>query len=552
MTTAEQDFALPVAEQSPASRAATWPNRLEHALVWLGDRLNPILVKETRQALKSRQFVVTFILVLVLAWAWSIFGVALIGPSIRYAASGSYMFCGYYVILAFPLMVVVPFGAFRSLASEREDGTYELLSVTSLRPRQIVSGKLGSAIVQMLVYFSAIAPCLAFTYMLKGIDVPTIAFVMAYSFLGSLGLSMIGLVVSTITSEKHWQVLISVAFLFGLASALWSALVMVLSGLQFAAIPFQSREFWYANGMIQTAFWSYFALCFFAASAQLSFPSDNRSTRLRIVMIVQQALLTGWVAWGFKEVNGEETVILVYLILSGIHWAVMGALNGELGELSLRVKRQLPGSFLGRAFLTWFNPGPATGYIFTAANLLATLLMATGLLVWGEVYYPGTRRVVLGTSPEWTITCFGLLAFSYILLYLGVGRLLISQVRRVTPVSLQLSFLLHVLMVLAGCLIPLSIHWMTPNVRNDYSLLEISNPFYSLAEFIDHSDSSPDMQVVLWLVPSAALVILLMNLPAVVLAVTQVRIAKPRRLEQEEAEQAALRAPPLVPASPFD
>src|SRR6185437_11493038 len=103
--TAEQNLALPV-EQAPAARSAAWRDRLEGGLVWLGDRLNPILVKETRQALKSRQFVVTFILVLFLAWAWSIFGVAIIGPSIRYAASGLYMFNGYYVILAVPLMVI--------------------------------------------------------------------------------------------------------------------------------------------------------------------------------------------------------------------------------------------------------------------------------------------------------------------------------------------------------------------------------------------------------------------------------------------------------------
>jgi ABC-type transport system involved in cytochrome c biogenesis permease component len=551
MATAEQDFALPTTE--PAATAGDWRDRLDAGLVWIGDGLNPILVKETRQALKSRQFVVTFILVLALAWGWSIFGVAWAGPSIRYSASGLYMFSGYYVILAVPLMVIVPFGAFRSLASEREDGTFELLSVTTLRPRQIVSGKLGSAVVQMLVYLSAVAPCLAFTYMLKGIDVPTIFYVLAYSFLGSLGLSMVGLVVSTITSEKHWQVLVSVGFLFGLAMALYAALALVWVELRFIGIPFQSREFWYANGMIQTAFWSYFALCFFAASGQLSFPSDNRSTRLRIVMIVQQALLTGWVAWGLNESKGEEPLILIYLVLSALHWTVMGALmNGELGEMSLRVRRQLPGSFLGRALFTWFNPGPATGYIFTAANLLATLLMATGLLVWGEVNYPGTHGgPAFGASIEWVITCFGVVAFSYILFYLGVGRLVISQVRRFTPVSLQLSFLLHVLMVLAGCLVPLSIHWMMPNIRNDYSLLEITNPFYSLAEFAQHPEL-PDMQTLLWLVPAAAFLVLMLNLPAVVRAVGQVRIAKPPRLEREEAEEAALHAAPPLPTSPFD
>ena len=132
-------------------------------------------MKETRQALKSFQFTITFVLVLVACWVVTIGGVALIGPGIFYAAAGGTMLMAYYVILAFPLMVVVPYSAFRSLAAEREDNTYDLLSITTLKPRQIISGKLGSSIVQMAVYFSAITPCLAFTYLLRGVDVPTIA-----------------------------------------------------------------------------------------------------------------------------------------------------------------------------------------------------------------------------------------------------------------------------------------------------------------------------------------------------------------------------------------
>ena len=39
-----------------------------------GDWCNPILVKETRQALKSRQFVITFSLLLLAALSWTIVG----------------------------------------------------------------------------------------------------------------------------------------------------------------------------------------------------------------------------------------------------------------------------------------------------------------------------------------------------------------------------------------------------------------------------------------------------------------------------------------------
>ena len=539
---------IPVA----APRAGRWEN-VERALVWLGDRVNPILVKETRQALKSRQFVVTFTLVLLLAWAWSIFGVSMIGPSIYYAARGFDLFQGYYVILAVPLMVIVPFGAFRSLASEREDGTYELLSITTLRPRQIVGGKLGSAMLQMLVYFSAIAPCLAFTYMLKGIDVPTILYVLYYSFIGSLGLSVIGLVVATLTPEKHWQIVLSVVFLFGLATALWSALALVMGALPSAPPAFQDRVFWIVNAIIQTAYWGYFVLFYCAAAAQLTFASDNRSTRLRQVMIVHQALLTGWVVWGFVEAEGQLAIVIIYFMLSGIHWVLMGMfLNGEVGDISLRVKRQLPQTFLGRAFFTWFNPGPATGWMFVVANLLATLLIGAALSAFGYWVYPNQLGPMMGSMPHVLVVAFGFLEFAYIVAYLGLGRLAVALVRRFSPVTVSSAVSMQLLLVLAGSGIPLSVHWMMPDIRRDYSLLEITNPFYSLYEVMEVHDFIPEVVALMILVPLAAAGVALMNLPGVVAAVRQVRLAKPRRVEEEDLQEAALRAPPTGPSSPFD
>src|SRR5207244_7068662 len=138
----------------------------------------------------------------VACWVVTMGGVAIIGPRIFYAAEGGSLLIWYYTILAFALFVVVPYAAFRSLAAEREDNTYDLLSITTLRSRQIISGKLGSAVLQMAVYFSAIMPCLAFTYLLRGIDLPTITFVLAYLFLWSLGLSMVGILVATLTKRR--------------------------------------------------------------------------------------------------------------------------------------------------------------------------------------------------------------------------------------------------------------------------------------------------------------------------------------------------------------
>lgn len=187
-------------------------DRIDAWIAWASEYLNPILVKETRQALKSRQFLVMFALLLVSGWVWSLCVLAW-APGIYYGAGGMDIFFGYFFILCFPLIVVVPFSAYRSLASEWEDGTYDLMSISTLSARQIVTGKLGSAILQMIVYLSAIAPCLAFTYLLRGIDVVTIGYLLFWLCMNSLLATFLALAVATITRSKAWQVLVSVVLI---------------------------------------------------------------------------------------------------------------------------------------------------------------------------------------------------------------------------------------------------------------------------------------------------------------------------------------------------
>src|SRR5215813_1967782 len=89
--------------------------RIGARLEWAGEWLNPLLVKEVRQSLKSRQFSITFTAVLCLSWIWSIVGIARLGPDVAYGVNGPEMFYGYYMILAFPLSLLVPYSAYRSL-----------------------------------------------------------------------------------------------------------------------------------------------------------------------------------------------------------------------------------------------------------------------------------------------------------------------------------------------------------------------------------------------------------------------------------------------------
>lgn len=519
-------------------------------LQWAGERLNPILIKEARQALKSRQFVGTFGLLLICGWIWSIMGLAFMGPEAAYGIHGADMFAGYYIILAFPLMIIVPFGAFRALAGEQEDRTYELLSITGLSPRQIVGGKLGSAVLQMLIYLSALSPCLAFTYMLRGISFPSILFAVFWLVLTSLAFSVIGLFVGTLTSEKHWQVVLSVLLVVVLFLAFWGACSLMLDGVWFE-VPLGDKEFWQAIAAFLTGYVTYFALVFYAAVARITFDSDNRSTRLRAIMALQYFLFAGWMAWLLIEFPDVD-LLIGFLSFVGVHWYVMGAMmTGESPALSLRVRRALPQSFLGRMFLTWFNPGPGTGYMFAVCGSLSALVMVLAAVV---------LRVAIATGGgPWSsridqVLVFGSLFLCYTVIYLGLGLLVLRFLKRFGASGLPMALVVHVVLLAVGTGVPLVIQMTSPILRNaDYNLLQISNPFWTLTEIGDSSRLPPEGPAVLVLLSTAAGVVFVMNLPGVVREVRYVRIARPRRVAEEDDELAALAHPPEpVRTSPWD
>ena len=530
-----------------AVKVNVW-DRVDRWIERSGEKLNPILVKEARQALKSKQFLITFILLLICGWGWSLMAVAILGRNVYYAPSGPFLLVGYSIILTVPLLLIVPFAAYRSLASEREDGTFDLLSITTLSSRQIVSGKLGSAVLQMIVYYSALSPCIAFTYLLRGIDIITIMLLLFYTFLASLILSVFGLLVATITHIRHLQILLSVALLLGLVAATigWCALAIALV-TEADSAPYDESEFWIGQLAFVTGYVAYFVLFLLAAGAQLSFASDNRSTKLRVVMLVQQVLFTGWVMYYWLTYRWDE-IPFFFMSCAGIHWMLMGALlTGVLAHLSPRVKRRLPQSYMGRAFLTWFNPGSGTGYIFAVVNLAALALLANGAGLIAD--WKGDRCAP--DQPEFFT--FTLLLCAYVAAYLGVGRLLVLWVRRHLYFGLLLPFLVHAILLFLGAALPTFLQaWVYGfDDFDDYTMLQIPNWMWTLIEA-----GADDI----WATPVAPILVLLgagaiffVNLIVAAKEVEEVRQEEPERVRQDELElHPELASEEGKPTSPFD
>ncbi len=308
--------------------AASWWDRFEGLLVRASDWLNPILVKEARQALRSRQFIATFFLMLAAGWLWSIVGLASIGPAVYYTAEGPQMLFIYHLILSIPLLLVTPYSAFYSLSAERQDRTYELVSITALGARQILSGKLCGIGLQMMVYLAAIFPCLAFTYLLRGLDIFTIVLVVVYTTCLSMALSVLGLLLATIAPLRQRHVTLSVLFGVFLCAALFADNSWTNVLAYYGGQAVDSSEFWTIQLILLSLFLNFFAVAFLAARSQLLTASENRSTALRWALVVAELSFVCWIAWAQMTWGRDIVFGLVYF--SAVGWFLAGMfMTGE-------------------------------------------------------------------------------------------------------------------------------------------------------------------------------------------------------------------------------
>ncbi len=513
--------------------------RIDHWLERLGDRINPILVKETRQALKSRQFSGTFMLLLAASLVVSFAGIALAGPNVDYRSAGAEFFVFYFSVLAFAVFVVVPYGAYRSLAAEHEERTFELLAITTLRPGQIVTGKLLSAVIQMFIYFSAIAPFMAFTYLLKGIDVASIFFVLALSLLASIGFAMVGLFMATFAHRKAMQVVLSVTMITGLGFATVGSIPLCAVIIEELAGELGGRRFWIVMSCLFTAYVTTFLLLFQLSIAQLTFESDNRSSKVRAAVLFQFLCFLAWVAWGWVvEGGGDREYLIAMAILGGVYLSAVGSfLAAEAPGLSRRVARQVPRSATVRSLAALLYPAPGTGLVLVLVMLIT--LTASILLL------EATESVVVmnlrpGGGTRFMPTAMAAVISAYVFFYVGLAALFCNFLRRFRPVPPVAGTAVAAILAAMGSLIPNLIQAFRRRPYQSYELWQVSDPIMTLSEV--WKLPGPDSPLVFIPLTLAALV-LLANLRSMARGVMEVEWAG-------RGIRPAVEAPPVAVLQP--
>ncbi len=518
---------MAITNDSPAALTSLWWGRIDDWCERFGDSLNPIVVKETRQALKSRQFVTTFSVLLFAAFAWTVVGSLMLMPQIYTTPSAPRLLIGYYVVLAIPLLLVVPLAAYRSLEGEIDDGTLELLSITTLSPWQIVLGKLASASLQMVLYFVALFPCVAYAYTLRGVDLPTTLLMIAILVAGALLLTVIALFFAPLARTRTGRIATLLAVMLILVFSEYGLGAMVIAMIVWGnPLPTSWTVYFVVSTLVIGTAVGHLLLT--ATAAQLTPESENRSTRLRFALLVLVAVTIGVAAYGMQTMGNDSPG--PYLILGmaiAVLWTVSSSLLvAESPVVTPRIRRELPSSFLARLSLTWVTPGPGTGLVYATVGTV----VLCGFAIFGVDYlidqqgprgFGGARKFIIQLS---------VLYASYLVGFLVVVRWIVAIVRIHNNPRVEIGVAAMIAVAVVFALVPYSIGLHMNDYRSfDYSLWQITNWAWTMSEAVDGRVSGGEE----YYVAGAAAALFVINLIVMPTTVLPRRIATPARVQEE-------------------
>ena len=399
------------AAMGPAAGAPSWRERLT-------DWPNPVVVKELRQAVNGRFS--GAVLTTLLAMQVVIIGLTVLtGDVTRFQASrgmgrelfamlqGSLLFA---TILAMPLYVGV-----RAMV-ERSGNHLDLLYITTLPPHQIVAGKLQAGVLLTALVYVASLPLMSLCYLLRGIDLPSMAGVVAGSFLLVVNAIVLALAAGCLPLGRALRVIFAFAFVALLFATMMGTMALASFAIS-AGIgsSMATWSFWRTVAVVVALDLLALRLLFLLTVAMVSPPTANRA------LPVRRFLLVVWVATLAAAVPACLALSSAHLLATWLLAAVWGAAPLLLAAASARdrpspaVSRALPRRPWARALAFPLFSGAANGFAFALIWLLATLLVAHG----AERLLPRVL-ITLPADLPWSLTIFA----AYLVGYASAGAML--------------------------------------------------------------------------------------------------------------------------------
>jgi hypothetical protein len=429
----------------------------------LDDQLNPIVVKELRQAVQSKFVVAVLLLFLLVQVAF--IGIFLVVTRLNGSLEkletepGRTVFEVLQVILLVTCLLFIPSYTGIRLAAERSDTNVDLLFISTLRPRAIIWGKFVAAIVLAVLIFSACTPFMTFTYLLRGIDLPTMLLVVTIDFLTVAMTVQLAIFLAVIPA--NWA--IKGLLLFGGFAALLAIAAITLTStttLIFlgTGTPFDLPAFWAifsCNVVLALAIMSLFHTW---SVALISPPSANRALGMRLWMLGIW-LVTGVVFGVWNQVLASDrndplsTWVVFQAMLCSL--GIIIAIN-EREQWAPRLARTIPRRWWLRlpAFLLY--SGAAGGVLFALLQCCLTWVAAQVWQVSPGTGQSGTSGVVRVEPLRLTLQVMAM-----VVLYTYDYALAAVLVRRVlVQVKAIYTWIIMVVLVALGSAVPFLVSFL--------------------------------------------------------------------------------------------
>jgi hypothetical protein len=410
-----------------------------------GDRVNPVAVKEFRQAVQSR-WVMAVLMLFLLINLGVVGGYLMLTPDAATSINGGRnIFMFLLGILLITCMGFVPAYTAVRLSLERNDANIDLLFVTTITPGAIVRGKYFTAMALTLLIFSACMPFMILTYLLRGIDLPTIFFVLAFEFVACAAANAMGIFAGSVSGSWLLRGLVDAGAIFILFYMAIITIGMAESALMFGTGMLGGRSAWWTSiGMYLLVEALAIGLLYVLSVAMLSPRLSNRMLVPRLY-ITAGLVVTGIVMLVWSYAATTFWPVTFWMVGSGIALTILTVTAlGERDTWSARVRRRIPRNALLRWVAFLLYTGSAGGIIWCVLLFTATMLAA---LAWSRLMAGVSGGAELGEA------CGNMtIVFGYILCYC-----LTTAFARITLLRSAPTVNLSVIAALLGTAV-----WMVP------------------------------------------------------------------------------------------
>jgi len=410
---------------------------------WMVDRTNPVVLRESRQLVRSRFAVgIMMAFLLIMVAAATLYVLTTGNKTYNAFSRGKDLFQILYIILGYATILFVPAHTALPFLGQKQSNSMDLLFVSTIPPRSIIFGKMISALWMTVLLFSVSLPFMVLTVLLRGIGLFEVLLYLAMQMALVLLATMGCLLLVCLPTSRVFTGLMGIGYFL---------LLLMFPG---ATMGFMSLG--NVNGEGIAIFLVVVALLLPIAgaltTALISPKVSNRALPVRITLTIC------WIVAGLAAALGppDALEIWTYIFVITAGPAIMICAS-DISPLSRRVQGSVPKNPLLRLLAFPFFTGPVSGWIWC---------MGIGGISVGV-------NSTLGSSESPGLFAWLLYGLMYSLMAVWIRR--VTFVRRFC--AEKYTWALALFLATLGCILPLLANFAVNPDGRAKLLWRVGNPF---------------------------------------------------------------------------